>query len=112
MTDSHGHDTHAGSHGHDAHAGPNFKVYIGIFIALSIFTLLSFIVNSIFGAGNMTGATIIMIVAVIKAVCVGAIFMHLKWDWSRLYFMIVPAFILGTMMMIVLLPDIVLAWHR
>jgi hypothetical protein len=26
--------------------------------------------------------------------------------------MIVPAFILGTMMMMVLLPDIVISWHK
>ena len=38
--------------------------------------------------------------------------MHLKYDWGKLYFLIVPAFILGAMMMIVLLPDIVLAWHH
>jgi hypothetical protein len=36
--------------------------------------------------------------------------MHLKFDWGKLYFMIVPAFILGAMLAFVLLPDIVLAW--
>jgi hypothetical protein len=33
-------------------------------------------------------------------------FMHLKWDWKFLYFLIIPVFIMGTMMMTVLLPDI------
>jgi hypothetical protein len=33
-------------------------------------------------------------------------------DWRRLYYLLIPAFILGTMMMIVLMPDIVLAWHQ
>jgi hypothetical protein len=37
--------------------------------------------------------------------------MHLKFEWGKLYFMIVPAFILGLMMMLVLLPDTVIAWH-
>jgi caa(3)-type oxidase subunit IV len=49
-------------------------------------------------------------VAVCKAVLVGMFFMHLKYDWGKLYFIIVPISILGLMMMIVLLPDIVLAW--
>ena len=39
-------------------------------------------------------------------------FGHLKFDWRKLYFMIVPAFILGAMMMMVFLPDMVLAWQR
>jgi len=100
----------ADTHEPVAHAGPNFRLYIIIFAALSVFTLLSFVVNAIFGAGNHTGATIIMIIAVIKATLVAMIFMHLKWDWNRLYFLIIPAFILGAMMMMVLMPDIVLAW--
>ena len=55
---------------------------------------------------------IILGVAVVKAALVGYIFMHLVSDWRKLYFMIFPAFILGAMMMIVLLPDIVLAWQH
>jgi caa(3)-type oxidase subunit IV len=98
------------SHGSEAHAGPNYSIYLIIFGALSVFTLLSFLVNALFGAGNHTGATIIMVIAVCKAFLVGLVFMHLKWDWGKLFFMIIPVFILGTMMMIVLLPDIVLAW--
>jgi cytochrome c oxidase subunit 4 len=54
---------------------------------------------------------LILGVAVVKATLVGMYFMHLKLDWGRLYFLIVPAFILGTMMMIVLMPDIVLGWR-
>jgi hypothetical protein len=55
---------------------------------------------------------VIMIVAVIKALCVAAIFMHLKFEWGKLYFLIVPVLILGVMMMVVLLPDIVIGWHH
>ncbi|MBI1915871.1 MAG: cytochrome C oxidase subunit IV family protein [Planctomycetes bacterium] len=100
----------ADTHEPVAHAGPDFRLYLIIFAALSVFTLLSFLVNALFGAGNHTGATIIMLVAVIKATLVAMIFMHLRWDWGRLYFLIIPAFILGSMLMMVLLPDIVLAW--
>jgi len=98
----------ADTHEPAAHAGPDFRIYMIIFGALSVFTLLSFLVNAIFGAGNHTGAAIIMGIAVIKATLVGLIFMHLKWDWGRLYFLIIPVFILAVMMMFVLLPDIVL----
>ena len=37
--------------------------------------------------------------------------MHLKFDWAKVYFIIVPVSILGVMMMIVLMPDIVMAWQ-
>jgi cytochrome c oxidase subunit 4 len=104
-------DTHSAEHAADHHAAV-FKAYLIVFIALSIFTAVSFVVNQYFGIGDMRGAAIIMVVAVVKACLVGLIFMHLKWDWYKLYFMIVPAFIIGTMMIIVLLPDIVLAWHH
>lgn len=100
----------AEAHDHTAHAGPNHQLYLAVFAALSVFTLISFVVNAIFGTGNHTGATIIMLVAVVKASLVASIFMHLKWDWGKIYFVVVPVSILGVMMMIVLLPDIVLAW--
>jgi caa(3)-type oxidase subunit IV len=100
----------ADAHEPAAHHGPDVRTYLIIFAALSVFTALSFVVNAIFGAGNHTGATIIMIVAVIKASLVAAVFMHLKWDWGKLYFLILPVMVLGVMMMMVLLPDIVLFW--
>jgi cytochrome c oxidase subunit 4 len=107
-------DTHGAEHAADHHASV-FKAYLTVFIALSVFTAVSFIANWFEQRGKinvMTAVSIIMIVAVIKAFLVGLIFMHLKWDWYKLYFMIVPAFIIGTMMIIVLLPDIVLAWNH
>ena len=64
------------------------------------------------GFSPQTGATIIMIIAVIKATLVAMIFMHLKWDWSKLYFMIIPALVLAPMLVFALLPDIVLAWKK
>ena len=97
------------NHSHEPHAGPDVKIYMIIFGALCIFTLISFAVNAIVGQ-NHTSAAIILGVAVCKATLVAMIFMHLKWDWGRVYFMIIPAMILGTMLVIVLLPDIALAW--
>ena len=37
--------------------------------------------------------------------------MHLKYDWGKVFFMMIPAVILATMMIMVFLPDTVLAWH-
>jgi cytochrome c oxidase subunit IV len=95
--------------------------YVVIFAALAIFTAVSFLVNSaeradgLFGReliGPGTGFTIILGVAIVKAVLVATFFMHLKVDWSRFYFIIIPVMILGTILVVVLLPDIVLAWHH
>jgi cytochrome c oxidase subunit 4 len=101
----------------EGHHGPKVQAYLVIFGALSIFTLLSFVFNYAARTEppiitHTTSFLLILAVAVIKASLVGMYFMHLKFDWSKLYFMIVPAFILGTMMIFVLLPDIVLAWHN
>jgi caa(3)-type oxidase subunit IV len=107
MTESHSTDT--------AHAGHNLKPYFVVFGALVIFTALSFVFNSAVRGGSITretGFALILGVAVCKAVLVATYFMHLLLDWKRLYFMIIPVMIMGTMMIIVLLPDIVLAWHH
>jgi cytochrome c oxidase subunit 4 len=98
----------------DAHHGPDIKAYVVVFGSLSIFTALSFLFNTMARGGTITHTTsflLILGVAVVKATLVGMYFMHAKYDWGRIYFMVIPAFILATMMMIVLMPDIVLGWH-
>ena len=90
------------------------KAYFTVFIALSIFTAISFIANEAVRQGWIgvhTSFVIIIGVAIIKAFLVGLIFMHLNFDWGKVYFIIVPIFILGVMMMMVLMPDIVIAWQ-
>src|SRR5438270_11997491 len=102
-------------HGHGGHAGPSYRAYMVVAAALAVFTTVSFVVNSFVRDKVIEphiGFTIILGVAVCKALLVGAVFMHLRWEWGKLYYMIVPAFILGTMMMMVLLPDAVIAWVR
>jgi cytochrome c oxidase subunit IV len=101
--------------GEHAHHGPTFRLYMTVAAALAVFTGLSFVFNYMAREHMIRAETsfvLILTVAVCKAVLVGMFFMHLKYEWGKLYFMIVPAFILGTMMMFVLLPDIVLAWHK
>lgn len=105
MTESHG---SAGQH------GPSIKTYLMIFGALCAFTLVSFVVNWCvrhMGLSPYAGFIIILSVAVCKAALVGAYFMHLMFDWGRVYLLIIPTLVLGPMMLLVLLPDIVLAWQ-
>jgi heme/copper-type cytochrome/quinol oxidase subunit 4 len=100
---------------HDAAHDLRVKAYFTVFIALSIFTAISFLANEAVRQkwiGLHTSVIIIMVVAVIKAFLVGLIFMHLNFDWGKVYFIIVPIFILGVMMMMVLMPDIVIPWQQ
>jgi cytochrome c oxidase subunit 4 len=103
------HDPHDPGH----HEGPGVQAYLVIFGALSVFTLVSFVANYFARQGTISVASsfiVILTVAVVKAALVGTYFMHLILDIRRLYFLLIPAFILGTMLVFVLLPDIVLAW--
>lgn len=95
--------------------GPSFQAYMYVFYALSVFTAVSFISN--YFVAHKLGLVqlsmwIILGVAVVKATLVAMIFMHLKFDWPKLYCIIIPVCVMGVMMMIVLLPDIVLGWHH
>jgi caa(3)-type oxidase subunit IV len=90
---------------------PNFQAYMYVFYALCVFTAVSFLANALLGRGQAS-FVVIMLVAVVKATLVAIIFMHLKVDWPKVYCIIIPVSIMGVMMMIVLLPDIVFAWHH
>jgi caa(3)-type oxidase subunit IV len=100
---------------HAEHHGNVFKIYMVVAVVLSVATATSFLFNWLArpvadgGAeviGRFVAFALILSVAIVKATLVGMYFMHLKWDWKLLYFLIIPVFIMGTMMMVVLLPDI------
>jgi caa(3)-type oxidase subunit IV len=102
------------AHAPGAHHGPTLWLYMVIACCLGLFTAGSFIVNAQVRAGTLpayTGFTLILGVAIAKAVLVGMFFMHLKYDWGKLYFLIVPVTILAVTMIIALLPDMVVAWQ-
>ncbi len=50
----------------------------------------------------------LLVWAIIKAGLVGWFFMHLKFEGNWVYIMIVPAFVLATILVLALLPDMVL----
>ena len=95
---------------HDPAGHPSFQAYLYVFYGLCVCTALSFVVNFFLGH-NLTSATIIMVIAAIKAAMVIGIFMHLKWDWGKLYCIVIPVCILTVMMVIILSIDQTLAWH-
>ena len=99
----------------EGHAAHPVQPYLVVGGALAVFTIVSFVVNVFVRGGSLTpmaGLAIILGVAVVKATLVAIYFMHLKYDWRKVGFMIVPALILGVMFFFVLMPDIVLAWHK
>ena len=103
---------HGGEHGH---GGNLFRLYMIVAAVLAVCTISSFLFNWMARGGTITvfmSFLLILSVAILKATLVGMYFMHLKWDWSLLYFLIVPAFILGAMMMVVLMPDVLIAPTR
>ena len=105
MTDTHTESHAAADHGH----GDMEALYLKIFGVLVICTAISFVTVSswwVHSVGHEAGHIVVMIVAVIKALLVAMFFMHLKWDWNKLYFMLVPSLAVGTILCCALLPDI------
>jgi cytochrome c oxidase subunit 4 len=66
---------------HDAHR-PNVRVYIGVFAALMLCTLLTVVVSR-FHLPRPQAIALGLAIALVKAALVGAIFMHL-WGESKL----------------------------
>src|SRR5689334_23324846 len=98
----------------NGHAGPSFQTYMYVFYVLCVCTALSFVFNEFARhdfIGHLSSAGLIMIVAIIKASLVAAIFMHLKFDWGKVYCIILPVCVVTVMMVIILSIDATLAWH-
>jgi cytochrome c oxidase subunit IV len=106
--------TNQASHRTGDHHGPTLWLYLVVACALGLFTAFSFLVNGQVRIGRVqahTGFALILSVAFAKAVLVGMFFMHLKYDWGKLYFLIVPVSILAVVLVIALLPDMVIDWE-
>ena len=55
------------------------KLYIGVFVALAVLTVLTVAVSTV-DFGGSTNVVIALVIATCKASLVAAIFMHLKWE--------------------------------
>lgn len=105
----HAHD-HAHGHGHDEHISD--QTFMKVFVGLLIFTAVSFGANLIFAKRSPAFNFIVIgIVACIKATLVMYFFMHLKLDWRKVFVFLIPICILAPMVIMVLWPDMVLAWR-
>jgi caa(3)-type oxidase subunit IV len=102
---------HAAGHHHEGHISD--KTFMKVFGALLVFTAISFTVNQLVGAGSpVVNFILILGVAIAKAFLVVTFFMHLKIDWKKIFVFVAPTMILAPIIIIVLWPDIVLAWTR
>jgi len=106
--------------GREHHEGMHARPYIVIFIALAVFTAISFIINGAEKADGMFGRALISAetafalilgVAVVKALLVATFFMHLRVDWRRVYVVVIPGLLLAGTLIIALWPDMVFAWR-
>ena len=113
MTDPHAAPTaHVDAeHAHEGHISD--QTFMKVFFVLLICTALSFAINQLIGHHSVvTNFILILAVAVAKATLVVTFFMHVKIDWRKIFVFVVPTMILAPIVLIVLWPDIVLAWTR
>ena len=91
---------------------PHHKVpYFIIFWVLVALTAVTVYVAIQYRFKNeLVNVLLALCIASIKGLCVALFFMHLKYEWFKLYFLIIPVAILGVVMIIVLLPDQVAYW--
>lgn len=93
----------AEEHRTEAHAP-----YMLVWGALAILTLVEYVYAAWFKEFFLVLLLGLLFWAVIKAGLVGWFFMHLKYEGNWVYIMIVPAFVLATILVLALMPDMVL----
>ncbi len=90
----------AEEHRTEAHAP-----YWWVWFALLVLTVIEYFYASMFQNVFLILLLGLLFWAVIKAGLVGWFFMHLKFEGNWVYIMIVPAFVLATILVLALLPD-------
>jgi cytochrome c oxidase subunit IV len=82
--------------------------YLRVWAALAVFTLIEYFYAFLFKDAFAILLLGLLFWAVIKAGLVGWYFMHLKFEGSWVYILIVPAFILAAILVMACMPDMVL----
>jgi cytochrome c oxidase subunit 4 len=90
----------AAEHATEAHAP-----YLKVWAALAVLTLIEYYYASTFKDFFLILILGLLFWAVIKAGLVGWYFMHLKFEGKWVYILIVPAFVLATIIVLALYPD-------
>jgi cytochrome c oxidase subunit 4 len=91
----------AQEHATEAHAP-----YLRVWAALAIFTAVEYFYAYFFKDSFLVLVLGLLFWAIIKAGLVGWYFMHLKFEGRWVYILIVPAFILATILTTALCPDV------
>lgn len=91
------------------HASPKGGIFILVFIMLCGLTAMSFwIANSPLMENRSLAWGCMLAVSVAKAILVVLFFMHLWWERAWKYVLIIPAMTMGSMLVLLLVPDIAL----
>ncbi len=93
----------AEEHGTEAHAP-----YLTVWAGLAVLTAVEYYYASIFKNVFLILLIGLLILAIVKAAMVGWYFMHLKFEGKWVYGLIVPAFVLATILVLALMPDMTL----
>ncbi|WP_425616871.1 cytochrome C oxidase subunit IV family protein [Anatilimnocola sp. NA78] len=92
---------------HASHGG--LGVYLGVFVALCVLTLISFLVGNsqtLRQEAPQVMWAAMMAVSVAKALLVMLFFMHLKWEANWKYVLTIPASMMSLFLVLMLVPDI------
>jgi cytochrome c oxidase subunit 4 len=89
----------------EEHATEAHAPYLRVWAALAVLTLIEYWYAFLFKNLFLVLLTGLLVWAVIKAGMVGWYFMHLKYEGNWVYILIVPAFVLATIIVVALLPD-------
>lgn len=96
------HEMYDESH-HKSHNG----VFVIVFVMLCVLTGISFwIANSHLMDNKFVGWGAMMAVSAAKAMLVILFFMHLWWEKTWKYVLTIPAFIMGVLLVMLLVPDV------
>lgn len=98
------HDQQEHAEGHAA--------YLKVFVVLLIFTILEYLYATYMPVGFVMLVLGLMSMAVFKATLVAIYFMHLKFEGRWVYFLLVPAGILATVLVCGLYPDIAMTGSK
>jgi cytochrome c oxidase subunit 4 len=89
----------------EEHAAEAHAPYIKVWAALAVLTLIEYVYAFAFKELFLILILGLLFWAVIKAGLVGWFFMHLKFEGKWVYILIVPAFVLATILVLALMPD-------
>jgi cytochrome c oxidase subunit 4 len=89
----------------EEHAAEAHAPYLRVWAALAALTVVEYFYASWFKSWFLFLLLGLLLWAVIKAGLVGWFFMHLKYEGNWVYILIVPAFVLATIFVLALTPD-------